>query len=86
MKFAAVALMSVTLTGCVAAWGQSYKIEFASSTSITINYDPAFTNIGALQSVAQENCDKYKKDALPQASASAGWGLRTISFLCVNRS
>jgi hypothetical protein len=46
--------MAVTIfavIGCVAVWGQPYKVEFASSSSITINFDPSLTNMGEVQNV-----------------------------------
>ena len=73
-------------SGCVLVWGHPYHVEFASSSSITINFDPSLTNMGKIQNVAQEHCDKYGKDALPQARSSDFWGLSTMSFVCVHRT
>jgi hypothetical protein len=71
--------------GCVAVWGKPYKVEFASSSSITINFDPSLTNMGEVQNVAQAHCDQFGKDAIPQASQGSMWALRTMSFLCKKR-
>jgi hypothetical protein len=79
-------LLILPLCGCAVAWGQDHKIEFASSSSITINYDPSLTNMGEVQNVAQEHCSKYKKDAVPQGNSTSPWGMTNISFLCVKRS
>jgi hypothetical protein len=81
-----VVMASGLLSACALAWGQSYHVEFASSSSITINYDPGLTNMGEIQNVAQENCDKYGKDAIPQSKSNSPWGLSTMSFVCVRRT
>lgn len=77
--------MTAVLSGCVMAWGASHKVEFANSSSITISSDPAFTNMGELQGVAQEHCDKFGRDAIPQVSQDGAWGLRSTTYRCVNR-
>jgi hypothetical protein len=76
----------VLLSGCAAVWGKTYKIEFQSSSSITINYDPSLTNLGEIQNVAQAHCAEYGKDALPQGSKASPWGLDEISFSCIRRT
>lgn len=82
----ALILAVVLLGGCAAVWGQPYKVEFASSSSITINFDPSLTNIGEVQNVAQTHCDKFGKDAVPQGGETSPWGLRNVSFRCEHRS
>lgn len=86
MKMVAVLMLLLVMTGCAAVWGKPYKVEFQSSSSITINFDPALTNMGEVQNVAQQHCDQYKKDALPQGERTSPWGLTNISFNCVNRT
>jgi hypothetical protein len=71
------------LAGC--AGSQPYKTEFASSSSVTINYNPDLTNMGDVQNVAQVQCDKYGKDAIQQSSMDSAWGLRNASFACTKR-
>lgn len=79
--------LAAALGGCVAAWGKAYNVEFANSSSITIAYDRMFTNMGQLQHVAQEHCDKYGKDAVPQAAiGGGGGGIPTVSYRCINRT
>jgi len=78
-------LLPVALGGCVLAWGKPYKVEFASSTSVTINIDPTLTNMGEVQNIAQQNCAQYGKDAVPQATQDSPWGLRELSFACEKR-
>jgi hypothetical protein len=80
-----MAVTSFAVIGCVAVWGQPYKVEFASSSSITINFDPSLTNMGEVQNVAQAHCNKFGKDAIPQTSQDSVWALRNISFLCKKR-
>jgi hypothetical protein len=75
----------IALTGCAAAWGKPYKTEFQSPSSITINYDAGLTNMGEVQNVAQTHCAAYGKDAVPGASQTSDWGMRTTSFDCITR-
>lgn len=78
----AILIMALGLTGCAVAWGKAYKVEFASPSSITINFDPSLTNMGRVQGVAQEHCAKYGKNAVPGEHQNSHWGLRTTSFVC----
>ena len=79
------ALEGCTLSGCAAAWGEPYHVDFQSPSSITINFDPGLASIGDVQSVAQAHCTQYGKDAVPQLSQDSMWGLRSTSFRCVSR-
>lgn len=81
-----LAAVGLALGGCAAVWGSPYKVEFASPSSITINFDPGLTNMGEIQNVAEQHCQQYGKDALPQDKDASPWGLRTISFLCQPRA
>jgi hypothetical protein len=81
-RFASLTTLALGLSGCVAVWGENYKVEFASPTSITINFDPGLTNMGEVQHVAQTHCARYGKDAVPGASQDSMWELRTTSFDC----
>jgi hypothetical protein len=78
-----ISLAIVNLAGC--AGSLPYKTEFASSSSVTINYNPDLTNLGDVQNVAQVQCDKYGKDAISQSSTDSAWGLRDASFACTKR-
>jgi hypothetical protein len=73
---------AISLSSCAAVWGHAYKVEFVSSSSITINMDPSLTNVGEVQNVAQAHCAQYGKDAIPQGSQTSPWGLESVSFLC----
>lgn len=81
-----VVLSSMALGGCAAAWGSPYKVEFSSSSSVTVNFDPSFASMGDVQAVAQKICDSYGKDAIPQASNTSPWGMQSMSFLCQRRT
>ncbi len=81
-----VFILPLSLTGCALAWQKAYHVDFSSSSSMTINYDPDLTSVGDLQNVAQEHCSKYNKDALPQAVVPGQLDLRSISFICTKRS
>jgi uncharacterized protein involved in exopolysaccharide biosynthesis len=81
-----VLAIAPAMAGCIAAWGSSYKVEFESSSMITIDFDPSATTMGNIQGVAQQHCDKYGKDAIPQSSDTSYWGIRSASFLCQSRT
>jgi hypothetical protein len=53
--------------------------------SITINFDPALTSMGEVQSIAERHCDEFGEDALPSTSVDSPWGLRNTSFVCKPR-
>ncbi len=74
------AILSV-LTAC----GPGYKVEFQSQSSITYWYDPARQSMGLVQHRAQEYCNQYGKDALPQASSGDAYTGISISFICKTR-
>ena len=82
----AMLAISITASGCIAAWGSSYKVEIESASMITIDFDPSATTMGNIQGVAQQHCDKYGKDAIPQSSDTSYWGIRSASFTCQARS
>jgi hypothetical protein len=53
---AAAAVLSVGLGGCVAAWGDSHKITRKDEASITIEFDPMFTNDDEMLVLADSHC------------------------------
>lgn len=75
-------IMMLCLTGCVAAWGNSYKIESESSAALTIAYDPSLTDSHQIESVANQSCAHYGKAAVPKSQTMSGWGIARISFVC----
>lgn len=85
LRLVSLALIGSTLSACVAVWGEPYKVEFASPSSITINFDPALTNMGEVQHVAQTHCAQFGKDAVPEVSQDTMWELRTTSYACKPR-
>ena len=66
----------------LAACGPGYKVEFQSQSSITYWYDPARQSMGSAQHRAQEHCNQYGKDALPQASSGDAFTGISMSFVC----
>lgn len=89
--FVGVGCATLSLTGCNSVpvgWGKSYETEFASSSSITIKYDPVISSMGEAQNAAQKHCDQYGKDAVPQAESRSSFGgvLKSASFVCVKRT
>ena len=74
------------LASCAAVWGKPYKLEFASSSSVTITYDPMLTNMGEVQNAAQAHCETFGKDALPGKDIESPWRLISMSFNCKNRT
>jgi hypothetical protein len=75
----------VPLCGCVLVWGKAYHVEFASSTSVTIEFDPAFTDIGYVQNVAQASCAEYGRDAVPDFVTRGMSGLTDATYWCRDR-
>lgn len=84
-NLALVFLGCVALSGCVAVWQDSYHIEYANDSSISINSDPMFVNAGGLQKVAQQHCQKFGRDAVPRPGENSPWGLRLYTFDCVSK-
>ena len=83
LKMGALCIGILSLTGCVLVWGKAYKVEFSDSTSITMEYDPALTDIGDLQNVAESHCSHYGKDAVPGfAMHGMGVALQDVTFDC----
>lgn len=75
--YAVAIVLSLALGGCA-------HTSFGSSTSVTVD---DVWDMGNAQQVAQEHCDKYGKDALPQAAQFSwlDWTGKSMSFLCVHR-
>lgn len=70
-------LLPVLVAGCAQP-----KIEFASSSAVTVRYDPGTTTLGEVQEVAQQRCAAYGKDAVPHQTSDSQWGFRTEAFVC----
>lgn len=88
MRWSSVLIMlsiAVAASGCIAAWGSSYKVQLETPSLIAIDFDPGATTMGNVQVVAQQHCDKYGKDAILQSSDTSGWGIRSATFLCQAR-
>jgi hypothetical protein len=72
------------LSGCVMAWGGSYNVESQDSSSILIKYDPAVTNLRNVYRVAEEHCNQFKENAVPQDVTKSAWAITTALFVCKN--
>ena len=77
-------LILATLTGCAAAWGNSYNVAMANSRVVVIEFDPALVvfNRSALLAEAQQNCHGYGKDAVLDRVESGGLGIRVNHYRC----
>lgn len=78
-------LICVPLAGCVAVWGNDYKVSFANSSAVTIEYDPASFPTARVNRAAQAECDKYQKDAVLDRTTPAFMGILTASYRCQPR-
>lgn len=72
----------VCLTGCVAVWGGSYKIDSRSEDHISIHYDTTFIDMKDIQLVADKHCANYNKNAVVEKKSKSPWGLSTATFAC----
>lgn len=86
-------LLALSLAGCAPLGGAAYEVKFASSSSVTIAYNPSLTDDDTVQDVAQQTCALYGKDALAQATFhrqpglfQGPPGLSYKSFTCQDRS
>jgi len=81
-----VAVLSGTLTGCVAVWGSSYHVEAVSPTSTTIRYDAALMDSRTVVAHANEICGQYQKVAVPKSQRLGvvlpGGSIAEIIFAC----
>lgn len=48
-------------------------------------YDPSMISAARLQGVAQEHCNLYGKDAIPQGGAYAPYSISSAAFTCMKR-
>lgn len=72
--------------GCVAVWGQSYNVAMANSRSVVIEYDPVVVNMPSMLQAAQNECDKYGKDAVLDNTGSGNLGIRVNTYRCEARA
>lgn len=88
MKSIIIALaLALTCSGCVAVWGQSYKITVQDSNNITIRYDTALTSSPSIQKIAKTHCNQFNKSIEILYSKMPGFLLGIIeeSYSCVTK-
>lgn len=84
-RIAVLILAASALSGCVAVWGQPYKVESETSESVTIKYDRNFTDLAKVEKVARANCAEIGKKAVKENEETSIWRITTVSFRCVKR-
>lgn len=84
MRAVLIVLTALAIAGCgnAVGYGKASQTQFASESSVTIEYDPLLTNPGEIQNSAQRHCAQYGKDAIPQGETRGTWGTSSFSFLC----
>ena len=83
-----VAILSLSLSGCVAVWGEAHKITSSDSNGIKIQYDKALTSSARTAAIAREHCKKFNKVAEPVGSEMPGllFGIIEDSYSCVPKA
>ena len=64
--------------------GPPHKVVFADNTKISFHYDHLRTDVGKLEKLAQEHCDRYDRSAQPAGVQPDDSGLRQADFACVS--
>lgn len=75
-------LMPALLTGCVAVWGQSYKVIYAKPDATVIQYDPLFMNRDKMQAEAQQRCALFGKGAQLVETKMGALGMAADIYNC----
>jgi hypothetical protein len=86
MKLMLSVAITLTCSGCVAVWGDSYNVAASNSNSVTIEYDPAIVSMTKLLLAAQNECDKYDRDAVLINSTSGNIGILVNTYRCESRT
>lgn len=86
IKLITLGAVLIPCAGCVAVWGQSFNIAMANSRSVTIEYDPVVVNMPSLLKAAQNECDKYGKDAVLDNTSNGNLGIRVNMYRCETRT
>lgn len=81
-KLSVLAVVLLGCAGCVAVWGQSYNVALANSRSVVIEFDPVVVNLPALMKAAQDECDRYGKDAVLDSVSNGNLGIRVNTYRC----
>lgn len=74
--------LAALLAGCVAVWGQSYKVVYAQPDAAVIQYDPLFINRDKMQAEAAAHCGKFGKGAELQETKMGKLGMAADIYTC----
>jgi len=84
LQFLSIGLI-LGLSGCVAAWGDSYNVALENRRSIVIEYDRAVADIPKILRVAQAHCNKFGDDAVLDSTSEGNIGIYVNTYACVSR-
>lgn len=79
---AVVIVAAFSLSACAVAWRNTYNIESATPSAVTIAYDASLTSSHAIVGVANQSCSQFDKVAVPKSQTRSGWGIERIFFVC----
>jgi len=77
-----VVVFSLTITGCVAVWGQSYNIDFADKDVVQVNYDASVINYPHMLAQVASHCAAYGKGYVNDSTITNGWGITMAVYRC----
>ena len=82
---AAVLASVISLSGCIAVWGEAHKIVSADANGMKIRYDPEFTSSARMAALAREHCKKFNMVAEPTSAEMPGvlLGIIEESYSCI---
>lgn len=74
------------VSGCVAAWNDSFNVALANSRSVVIEYDPVVVNLPRMLAAAQAECSKFDKDAVLDSTSTGNLGIKVNTYRCETRT
>lgn len=79
------ALVTVSISGCVALWGKSYNEAKSDANGISLQYDHSLSSTSEMTAIANQHCQKYGKTAKLDSSKMPGVmvGIIEESYSCV---
>ena len=81
-KLLSIIVLGLLLSGCVAVWGETYKVIASNKKSISIKYD-SLLGQEKIFAVAAEHCLKYDKVAVPSSKSNTQLaGIDIQNFVC----
>ena len=80
-----LALCTLSLSGCVAAWGGAHKVKFADENTFVVQYDTALTSSVRTEALANKHCEQYGRVAKPVDAKMPGilLGIVEETYDCV---